>query len=432
MLKHFLRNIVFLVLILVVASLSYSIGAFSASKGSGVALIGSGRISLLENVISTIKKHYIKPIKDDELLIYGGVDGIVKSLRKEPYNDRHSTFLEPASWRNLTAATEGSYTGVGILVGIDPESEIPVIAYVFPETPAERSGLLARDLIVSIDGESTADMVLDEVANRIVGKEGTFVVLSILREGWEEPREFRIKRAKVKIHTVIDEKMLPGNVGYFRVSTFGLKTAEEVRQAIQRLKQKGAKALVIDLRYNPGGLLESAVSVADIFLSEGVIVSVEQKGKERQVFEAHKAEDDEKLPLVLLVNEYSASASEVLAGAIKDNGRGILVGTKTFGKGSVQEVFELDGGKAAIALTVGRYLTPSGHDLNEKPLSPDVDASLEKVAKDFPQVGKKKKELEAHTEIQARLSQEAFEAYFQAQEEMGRRLAESYSKNTLD
>ncbi len=425
MTRESIKTLFFSILVLGIAFLSYSIGAMSAEKGSVVKLwFGSKDLRLIEDTLRLIRDNYVKPIEDEKEFIYSALQGLVGRLREKPYNDKYSTFLEPIAWRTLSATAEGGYSGIGVVLGLDPARNLPVIASVFENTPAFSAGLKERDFILEVDGKTTENSVLDQIARQIMGEPGTEVTLSILREGWTEPKKVTLKRAKVELPSVSEKRMLDKNVGYFRVSFFGVKTAEEVKSAVGTLLKKGAKSLVIDLRYNPGGLLESAVEVADLFLTEGAIVSVKQKGRKDTTIFAEVDEDDLDIPLAILTNEYSASASEVFAGALQDNGRAKIVGTHTFGKGSVQEVYELENGQSALSLTVGSYLTPKGKNLNEEPLSPDIIADMDTLAKSFPEIRIKQEELKKETERQSELIMELSEQYSNAQVEKAKIVAQ--------
>jgi len=427
--KEGFRTLLFSLLVIAIAFLSYSIGAMSAEGRSPLRVFLTSRdLAIVEKTLALIESRYVKPVEDEKEFIYGAVQGLVERLRREPYNDRYSAFLDPVMWRSLSAATQGSYSGVGIVIGLDPDKNLPVISSVFENTPAALGGLKERDLILSVDNESTENKSLDEVAKKILGKEGTQVTLTILREGWNQPRAFTLTRKQVEVKSVLDEKLLAEDIGYFRIASFGLKTYEETKTAIEDLLSKGAKSLIIDLRYNPGGLLDSAVKIADLFLSKGVIVKVEQRGEEPVLFTANSEDEDLELPVVILVNRYSASASEVLAAALRDNQRAKIVGEDTFGKGTVQEVYELEKDGVALSLTVGRYLTPSGHDLSEKPISPDIRTTLDELKKDYPSIAKKQEQIKTLSDKQAELAAELFKEYSDAQLEISKKLAKAELK----
>ena len=429
MTKESSKTIVFCLLVIAIALLSYFIGSMNAEGSSPLkAFLPSRDLAIVERTLALIESRYVKPVGDKKEFIYGAVQGIMERLRREPYNDIYSAFLDPVMWRSLSATTQGSYSGVGIVIGLDPDKNLPVIASVFENTPASFGGLKERDLILSVDNESTENKSLDEVAKKILGKEGTEVTLTILREGWNEPRAFKLIRKQVEVKSVLDEKILDEDIGYFRIASFGLKTYDETKSAIEHLLSKGAKSLIIDLRYNPGGLLDSAVKIADLFLSKGLIVKVEQRDKEPVLFNANPEDDDFDLPVVVLVNRYSASASEVFAAALRDNGRAKIVGEDTFGKGTVQEVYELEEDGVALSLTVGRYLTPSGHDLSEKPISPDVRTTLDELKKDYPSINKKQEQIKILSDKQAELAAELFKEYSAAQLELSMQLAKTELK----
>ena len=314
------------------------------------------------NILNLLEKNYVDGI-DAKELIEGAIKGMLASL------DPHSSYLKPESFKDLQIETKGSFTGVGIEITI--KDGVIVVVSPIEGTPAYKAGIKAGDKIVKIDGESTQDMTLMDAVKLLRGKKGTTVTVSIFRKGWREVRKITITRDEIPLHSVKAEMLAPG-YGYVRVSSFQANTGKDVRGAIQRLQGQGAlKGLILDLRNNPGGLLDQAVRVSDLFLTKGMIVYTKGRLKEQNIeYTAHRG-PDYTFPLVVLVNEGSASASEIVAGALQDRGRAIILGTQTFGKGSVQTVFPMGNG-AGLRLTTARYYTPNGTSIQAKGITPDV------------------------------------------------------------
>jgi len=380
-------RILLLILIAVIVFTAYTLGQVSVARGSDSVwsfMFGGGSRSKADLVVTTLrllKARYYMPIEDDEPLVYGALTGMLASLHRAPYSDPYSGFLDPAGWDTLKATTGGGYAGVGILIGPSPTHPYPVVVTVFPDSPAEQAGLHENDLIIEADGKSTEDMLIDEVAALIKGEVGTEISLRVARENLVEPLEFTLKRAVIELHTVPEHRILDDATGYLRIIMFSETTLAEVKEVLDEFVQAGVKGLIIDLRSNTGGLLVSAVAVADLFIKQGVITSVETRGGVAEIHQATPTTKKYDFDIALLVNGHTASAAEILAGALRDHGLGVLVGEKTFGKGVVQEVIELDGGRAALVLTIGKYLTPGGHDLGGAGLEPDVKVTYDDYKK---------------------------------------------------
>ena len=371
------------VLIVVVVFTAYVLGQVSVAKGSDsmwdfmFSSRGASKLDLVGRALAIIKTQYQTPIEDDSLLVYGAIEGMMNSLHRAPYEDPYSGFLGPETWHSLKATTEGSYAGVGILIGYDLFRPYPLIVTVFPDGPAETEGVHENDLIIEVDGESTQDMLLDEVASLIRGEVGTEVTMVVTRENILEPVEFTLTRDLVDVHTVTERRVLEDGAGYIRIATFGETTAPEVEEIVAGFADDGVSRLIIDLRNNSGGLLSGAVGVADLFIKDGLIVSVESRNEppKRHMADPERTKYD--FSIAVLTSPHTASASEVLAGALRDHGLATLVGEQTFGKGVVQEVSSLDDDTVALALTIGRYLTPLGHDLGGTGLEPDIVLDFE-------------------------------------------------------
>jgi carboxyl-terminal processing protease len=323
-------------------------------------------LDVLAEVLAHIRNGYVDELKEKEL-VQAAVEGMVARL------DPHSMILRPEAFRAMRDETSGEFDGVGLEV--TQVGERLVVVAPLADSPAERAGIQPGDRIVSIDGAPAKEMSLGEATRRMKGAAGTTVAVGIERDGLPAPRTITIVRDHVRTSSV-DWRVLDAGSGtaYVRIRSFQDRTDREVRQALDGArKQLGGpiQGLVLDLRNNPGGLLDQAVRVADRFLARGVIVTTEARGREPEVEEAHEKDTESGYPLVVLVNRGSASASEIVAGALQDHGRAVLVGTRTFGKGSVQTVLELEDG-SALKLTVARYFTPKHRSIQERGIVPDV------------------------------------------------------------
>ena len=323
-------------------------------------------LDVLAEVLAYIQNSYVDELKEQDL-VQAAVEGMVQRL------DPHSMILRPDVYRSMRDDTTGEFDGVGLEVSQVADGIVVVAP--LADSPAERAGILAGDRIVAVDGTSTKEMPLGEATRRMKGAAGSQVVLSIERAGLAEPRTFTLVRDHVRT-TSVDMRVLDRKAGtvHVRIRSFQDRTDRELREALDGARKEiggPIQGLVLDLRNNPGGLLEQAVKVADRFLARGVIVTTEARGKPPEVEEAHEKDTEPGYPMVLLVNRGSASASEIVAGALQDHGRAVVAGSQTFGKGSVQTVVELEDG-SALKLTVARYFTPKHRSIQERGITPDV------------------------------------------------------------
>ena len=320
---------------------------------------------LLAEVLEHVRQEYVDNVTDEEL-ITAAIRGLMADL------DPHSAFLGPAEFDEIRISTTGAYSGVGIEVALE-DGAVRVMNPI-EDAPAARAGVLAGDTILAVDDVPVDVANLNDTIDRMRGKAGTAVKITIARSEATEPLEFTLARAPVQVHSVQRTLLEPG-VGYVRISHFSETTTRDLERALAQLrKQSGValRGLVLDLRNNPGGVLEAAVGVSDVFLDSGVIVSASGRAADAKfAMDARPGDELEGAPLVVLVNGGSASASEIVAGALKDHHRAQLVGSKTYGKGSVQTVVPLSDGHA-IKLTTSRYFTPSGASIHQRGITPDV------------------------------------------------------------
>ena len=331
----------------------------------------------LFRAVQVVKGQYVGTA-EGPLLMTGSLKGMVNSL-----GDPYSVYLDPKMYNELRLETKGSFGGVGIVLGVR-DKQLTVVAPI-EGTPAEAAGILSGDLIMKIDGQDTKDMALDEAVGKIRGKEGSKVTLTIQRDG-EEAQEDTLTRATIVLKSV-SGKMLENGIGYIRLSMFSETTGNDFTQKMSELKEQGMTSLILDLRNNPGGLIGESVKVARLLVPQGPIVSVIGKDGERETSQSYLEKIP--LPMVVLINGGSASASEIVAGAIQDSGAGKLIGVKTFGKGSVQRIIPLDK-DSAVKITIAEYHTPKDRSIHGKGIEPDIVVEMpkDKDAKNDPQLDK--------------------------------------------
>ncbi|HRT76644.1 MAG TPA: S41 family peptidase [Spirochaetota bacterium] len=307
-------------------------------------------------------------------MFYGAIRGMINSL-----NDPFTRFLDEKSFEELKEMTTGKFQGVGIEITIQ-DGQVVVVTPI-DDSPAMKAGIISGDVITTIDGKAVKGMKLEKIVKLIRGLPKSTVKLQVRREGFDEPMNFELERAPVKITSVEYDIIKEKNIGYLRIKNFGSETTRDVTKALKFFNARGIKKIVIDVRNNPGGLLNSSIEISELLLERGKTI-VSTRGKEGsgrvQVFKS-QSEPIYRGALVMLVNNGSASASEILAGAIRDNGRGKLLGVKTFGKGSVQKSFNLDD-DIGVAITVAKYYTPSGELIHKKGIKPDYEVPLEKLS----------------------------------------------------
>jgi carboxyl-terminal processing protease len=327
-------------------------------------------LRLFSEVLGIIRQNYVEPVGDGDLL-KSAIRGMLSGL------DPHSAYLEKDEFQELKEGTSGEFGGLGIEVGME-DGFVKVVSPI-DDTPAQKAGVRSGDLIIRLDDTAVKGLSLNEAVKLMRGAPGTDITLTIVREGTERPLQIKLTRAVIKVNSVRSRELEAG-YEYVRVSQFQTDTGRKLRDAVSELKDKNGgrlKGVVLDLRNNPGGVLTAAVSVADAFLTDGLIVYTEGRAPEsEQRFSATAGDIVDGVPIVVLVNAGSASASEIVAGALQDNGRGIIMGEKTFGKGSVQTILPISE-TSALKLTTARYFTPKGRSIQAEGIEPDVP--LERV-----------------------------------------------------
>jgi carboxyl-terminal processing protease len=370
--KAMTRNSLILFLGVVVGvSLSIGTGAL-AERPSSAQMLPLDELRTFTDVFARVKNDYVEPV-EDKTLLENAIRGMLAGL------DPHSAYLDENEFKELQVGTTGEFGGLGIEVGME-DGFVKVISPI-DDTPAQRAGVQAGDLIIRLDDTPVKGMSLSDAVNLMRGKPGTAIRLTIVREGQEKPLEISVKRDIIHVKSV-KSRLLEKGYAYVRISQFQSKTADNLLQAMDDLKKENGgplKGLVLDLRNNPGGVLDGAVAVSDAFLNDGLIVYTEGRIDDSKMrFTARPGDVLNGAPLVVLVNQGSASASEIVAGALQDNKRALIVGSKTFGKGSVQTILPLSNG-GAVKLTTARYYTPSGRSIQAEGITPDITFDNVKV-----------------------------------------------------
>src|SRR3989344_6165471 len=327
--------------------------------------------SLFWDAYNKLHEHFISPeLIVDQKIVYGAIAGMTQST-----GDPYTEFFDPQEAKMFEQDLAGSFSGIGIEVAIKKD-QMTIVAPL-KGTPSEKAGLKSGDLIVKINDKSTVDMSIDEAVNIIRGKKGTSVTLSIFREGWSQPKDFTITRDTIKIPSMTWE-IKNGDVAYIHLHQFDQNLSPDFKKAALEILKSPVKKIILDVRNNPGGYLDVSQEIAGWFLKPGQVVTIEDfgKGKEKQEYKAQGNAEFANYPMVVLINKGSASASEILAGALRDNRNIQLVGEKSFGKGSVQEVITLQDGVSFLKVTIAKWLTPKGNSIAEVGLTPDVHGEI--------------------------------------------------------
>ncbi len=369
------RSVVFIVILAVIA-LSYRAGISFGQEGEKKKAVKKAvkkvikkddlykELEIFAEGLAVIEKKYVED-KSAQDLIYGAMEGLLMSL------DSYSQFLSPDDYKNLLVETEGKFGGLGIEITI--KDGLLTIVSPLEDTPAWKAGVKASDIIVKIEGELTKGITLNEAVKKLRGKPGTKVTITVLREKGRKLEDITITRGIIKIKDIKRALVLEDNIGYVKIAEFRENTARDLDKALEKLNKKKLKGIIIDLRNNPGGLLSSAIEVSSRFIKDGaVVVSTKSRSEAERVYKSLRVNKKYlDIPLVVLINKGSASGSEILAAALRDNKQAILLGEATFGKGSVQTIVPLSD-SSAMRLTTSKYYTPTGKSIHEKGIEPDI------------------------------------------------------------
>jgi len=356
---------------LVVVFAVFLVGFAVGRQSDSIFITGGGTrgIDLIEDAYERITAGAVDP-PSDEVLARGAIRGMVEALRKS--EDPYAFFYTPEGYRSFQELTSGQFTGIGVWLKVK-EGDLVVVS-VLPRTPALEAGLKRGDVISAINGSEVVELDTDEAVAKIKGPEGSEVDLEVRRGSRE--LDFSITRTAIELPT-LQARLTEDDLGYIRLLSFSKNAGKQVRREVEDLTQRGAKGLILDLRDNGGGLFEEAIKVASVFIEDGDIVTYRERDTEDVSYEA-EGDAFEKLPVVVLVNEGTASASEIVAGALQDQERGVVVGTTTYGKGSVQQIVPLPD-DSALKLTIAAYLTPQGRNINGKGIEPDVEVAARRA-----------------------------------------------------
>lgn len=320
------------------------------------------------DAVEQVQANYVRPV-DHKQLLESALRGMLADL------DPHSVYFDEDDYKQFEKQFKGSFTGIGVKIEIDARGGRPLVVAPIVNSPAYAAGILAGDQILEVDGVSTEEWTIDEVVEGLTGRPGTEVTLVVKHSGKDEPDEITVRRAIIELDSVMGDRRNPDDswdflldddkkIGYVRITSFTEDTSEDMETALNTLKQQGMKGLVLDLRDDPGGFLSAAVEVCDLFVEEGKIVSTKGRNTPEKVYEAEKDGTFSEFPIVVLVNQHSASASEIVAACLQDHKRAKVVGQRSFGKGSVQNIIELNNGESKLKLTVATYWRPSGKNIH--------------------------------------------------------------------
>lgn len=340
------------------------IGPYGDRQVSAIDRTTYKSLRTFNEILDMVGKNYVEPVPSDKL-IEGAINGMIKSL------DPHSTYMTEEMYKELEVETRGSFGGVGIEITL--VKDILTVVSPIEDTPAYKAGVKAADQIIKINGDSTKDITIMDAVKKLRGKKGTNVTITIVREGLEKPLDIELTRDTIVVKSV-KSKIYNKDIGYLRIASFQEHTGDDLAKALNEInpKDKPLAGIIIDMRNNPGGLLNQSIEVSDLFLKKGTIVSTRGRSKSMESKASAKDDGNEpSCPIIVLVNEGTASASEIVSGALQDNKRAVILGTQTFGKGSVQTVIPLEDG-SALKLTTAKYYTPSGRSIQAEGITPDI------------------------------------------------------------
>ncbi|MBV8264708.1 MAG: S41 family peptidase [Planctomycetaceae bacterium] len=366
------RNLYPIVMVAAVSLLCWQATQGAKPKDEMMELYG-----VFVDAVEQVEANYVRPVDRRELL-ESALKGMLQNL------DPHSSYINTTEWKQFKRQIEGRFGGIGIQVGMDPDANRLKVIAPMVGTPAYEAGVLAGDLIMEIDGQSTEGMNPDKAVEVLTGRPGTAVKLTVLHEGTEKAETLSMTRAIIDVPSVLGDNrksddawdfMLDkeNKIGYIRITSFIQNTTEELKKALDELKAEGMKALILDLRDDPGGLLGAAVEVSDLFVDEGLIVSTKGRNTISKTYEAEKEGTCDDFPMVVLVNQNSASAAEIVSACLQDHNRAVVVGQRSYGKGSVQNIIDLEDGKSVLKLTVATYQRPSGKNIHRFKNAKDSD-----------------------------------------------------------
>lgn len=379
------KLILTMIIIVAIASAGILVGRWTI-RNVDAEVEGYEELKVFTEALTLVRKNYVEDVEQKDL-VYSAIKGMLNSL------DPHSAFMTPEMYKEMQVDTKGEFGGLGIQIGIK-DGMLTVIAPL-EDTPAFRAGIKAGDKILKINNEPTKNMSLHDAVSKMRGIPSTSVKITIIREGWQQTKDFTIVREIIKIKSV-KSKLLEEGIGYIKLNQFQEQTAADLSKAIENLTQNSMNSLILDLRNNPGGLLDSAVDVTSFFLPpDKLVVYIKDREGNKTEYHSSNGASEEEFPMIVLVNEGSASASEIVAGALKDWNRAVVIGTPTFGKGSVQSVVPLSDG-SAIRLTTAVYYTPKGVSIQSTGITPDITVKpeLKEGEKGRPVI--REKDLEGH------------------------------------
>lgn len=386
------RNIILIwLVVLFITGLLFGSGFFLSAKTTDDKYPLYKELELFADVLTIIQKSYVQEVSVQDL-IYGAIKGVVATL------DPHSQFLSPEAYKEMKIETKGEFGGLGVEITL--KDGILTIVSPLEDTPAYRAGLKPGDKVIKIDGESTENITLNDAVKKLRGKPGSEVTLTIMRPGKKEFIDFTLERDYIKLESVKDAGLIAAGIGYIRIIQFQENTGEDLKKALKELHLGELKGLVLDLRNNPGGILQDAIEVAECFIAKPQMI-VSTRGRLPDQNQEYFSENEEaflEVPLVILINKGSASGAEIVAGAVKDCHRGILIGVQTFGKGSVQSVLPLRDG-SALKLTTATYFTPKGTNINQVGIEPDIEIALSEEEEDKLWEARASKEKDAEKKI---------------------------------